>query len=457
MFIRERKCQWLFPRNVVRVVVASAVALMSSVDAFTVVRTTTSTSHSTGTLIKFSKQSSYQQQFPRYCHRGRKTTVLFRIRCENKYYQLEEMEDRENCTTELFLKEDGTVLIGDTDGPLWTSAVGEWVIAPGSNDFVMTITKSFQAGQDNSDMGEFEYELERTFQGEMTEVGESVAITGVMLCDDPITGKGQEVGFFNMIDGTDVRSDKRADARSGTRDQSELEAMQRNPVGVTGHDGIPSSFQPQQWTSPSSSSPPPPPPSSPYGGFGVPEQDPYGYGPPIGQPDPYSLQQPVLSYEEQLRQQQRGFSNDYGGYGQGAPMTQPHDDPYTSFYNQIQSPPHDLPYGYSPQSVPSGMESGFREPPPQQRQQPQDSYDYSIRGGNRPTLDPYGGGNFEPQSPHPSEAFGGYGQRSYGTYESDDPGYGGSPPPSPPQTNFNDPYGGYDPTMPANGGYPYGD
>jgi hypothetical protein len=50
--------------------------------------------------------------------------MLYRIRCENKYYQLEEMEDRENCTTELFLKEDGQVLIGETDGPLWTEAVG---------------------------------------------------------------------------------------------------------------------------------------------------------------------------------------------------------------------------------------------------------------------------------------------------------------------------------------------
>ena len=37
------------------------------------------------------------------------TTVLYRIRCENKYYQLEELEDADNCTTELFLKSNGVV------------------------------------------------------------------------------------------------------------------------------------------------------------------------------------------------------------------------------------------------------------------------------------------------------------------------------------------------------------
>jgi hypothetical protein len=58
---------------------------------------------------------------------ARYKTVLYRIRCENKYYQLEEMEDRDNCTTELFLKENGEVLIGETDGPLWTEAVGKCI------------------------------------------------------------------------------------------------------------------------------------------------------------------------------------------------------------------------------------------------------------------------------------------------------------------------------------------
>jgi hypothetical protein len=34
----------------------------------------------------------------------------------NKYYQLEELEDRDDCSTEVLLKDDGTVIAGATDG-----------------------------------------------------------------------------------------------------------------------------------------------------------------------------------------------------------------------------------------------------------------------------------------------------------------------------------------------------
>jgi WW domain len=148
------------------------------------------------------------------------TTQLLGIRCDNKYYQLEEMEDRETCTTELFLKEDGTVLLGDTDGPLWESATGYWQVKPGTDDFSMSICKSFRTGSENRDMGEFEFQVTRTFEGEMIMVGESVAITGVMKHepDDQEQQRQQqqrlEVGFFNMIDSTEIRIDKRLDTAS---------------------------------------------------------------------------------------------------------------------------------------------------------------------------------------------------------------------------------------------------
>ena len=47
--------------------------------------------------------------------------------------------------------------------------------------------------------------VKRTFSGEMTLVGESVGITGVMENVDETLGVNNEVGFFNMIDGTDER------------------------------------------------------------------------------------------------------------------------------------------------------------------------------------------------------------------------------------------------------------
>lgn len=123
------------------------------------------------------------------------SVAMYGIRCENKYYQLEEMEDKESCTTELFLLEDGGVEFGETDGPLWTSAVGGWKIFPGTDNFQMDIVRKFSTGTSGRDMGEFDYEIVRSFVGEMTEVGESVGIAGVMNSAD-----NQEVGFFSMID-----------------------------------------------------------------------------------------------------------------------------------------------------------------------------------------------------------------------------------------------------------------
>lgn len=113
------------------------------------------------------------------------------------------MEDKDNCTTELFLKEDRTIEFGDTDGPMWKEAVGVWQVVPGTDDFSMRISRTFSSGQPNTDMGEFMFEVSRTYAGEMTMVGESVGITGVAYAKKPMGEEmEQEVGYFNMIDGT---------------------------------------------------------------------------------------------------------------------------------------------------------------------------------------------------------------------------------------------------------------
>lgn len=111
------------------------------------------------------------------------------------------MEDKENSTTELFLNVDRTVEFGDTDGPQWSEISGNWEIVPGTNDFTMKIHKKFKTGNEGSALGEFEFSVDRIFSGEMTEVGESVAITGIMRSDDD-----REVGYFNMIDATNERT-----------------------------------------------------------------------------------------------------------------------------------------------------------------------------------------------------------------------------------------------------------
>lgn len=191
------------------------------------------------------------------------------------------MEDKENSTTELFLSDNGLIEFGETDGPLWSEAEGRWHVEPGTDDFSMIIFRRFNTGSSSTDMGEFSYEIGRTYTGTMTKVGECVGITGVMHTQaDEFGTPDQEVvrdnkkvwsiylacftwaltslfafqGYFNMIDGTwrtkcgpfrvlktalvvhdmheltallsfyptgtDIREDRRPDARLGVRSSS---------------------------------------------------------------------------------------------------------------------------------------------------------------------------------------------------------------------------------------------
>lgn len=123
-----------------------------------------------------------------------------------KYFQLEELEDKETATTELFLQEDHTVSLGVTDGPISKNAQGTWMQGE-DGSFAMNITRTFEAGREETtwtDMGEFDFNVERTFTGEMSFVGACIAVTGAIHSVDAILGD-REVGFFNMIDTTDIR------------------------------------------------------------------------------------------------------------------------------------------------------------------------------------------------------------------------------------------------------------
>lgn len=48
-------------------------------------------------------------------------------------------------------------------------------------------------------------EVTKYYRGDMTKVGESVAVTGVMCTSDTIDNTEIEVGYFNMIDATAER------------------------------------------------------------------------------------------------------------------------------------------------------------------------------------------------------------------------------------------------------------
>lgn len=127
-----------------------------------------------------------------------------------RYFQLEESEDQETCTTELFFNADGSIFLGETDGPLPTRASGTWQQDPHDDSITMNISRTFNAGQPQTeftDMGEFHFTVERIFEGQVSNVGAVLGLTGSIYDVDDVFGDRQ-VGFFNMIDTTDVKLNK---------------------------------------------------------------------------------------------------------------------------------------------------------------------------------------------------------------------------------------------------------
>ena len=125
-----------------------------------------------------------------------------------KHFQLEELEDAEKCTTDILLNSDMTVTVGSTDGPFFSSSYGTWSESTDESRFEMKLSRTYTAGGDSkdaTDIGEFTYEVERTFSGSLTIVGGTLAaMEGVILDIDELFGT-RELGFFNMIDTTEAR------------------------------------------------------------------------------------------------------------------------------------------------------------------------------------------------------------------------------------------------------------
>ena len=129
---------------------------------------------------------------------------------EGRHFQLEELEESEASTTIVLLNPDHTITLGTTDGPLCLASSGIWTEVQDTVDgnkryFEMKLARTFQTGHSGStstDIGEFEYSVERTYIGEITLVGGSLlAMNGQILDVDDIFGE-RRVGFFNMIDTT---------------------------------------------------------------------------------------------------------------------------------------------------------------------------------------------------------------------------------------------------------------
>ncbi|KAL7440428.1 hypothetical protein ACHAXH_006863 [Discostella pseudostelligera] len=142
---------------------------------------------------------------------------LFASRADltTKEYQLEELEDREECETELWLNDDGSVTLGETNGPLYKSYHGDWhVIETASEDdkpFRMRLTRTYDASSRSgaNKIGDFTYDITREFWGSIEMIGDSISVSGKMHGSSyngsdvylgELSMNESEVGYFTMID-----------------------------------------------------------------------------------------------------------------------------------------------------------------------------------------------------------------------------------------------------------------
>ncbi|KAL7536907.1 hypothetical protein ACHAXR_012120 [Thalassiosira sp. AJA248-18] len=119
-----------------------------------------------------------------------------------KEFQLEELEDKEECETELWLNNDGTVTLGLTNGPQYSGCNGDWhIIETASEDeqpFRMRLTRSYEVAK-----GGASYDVTREFWGSIEMVGASISVSGKI--HGGIGANEQfpidsELGYFTMID-----------------------------------------------------------------------------------------------------------------------------------------------------------------------------------------------------------------------------------------------------------------
>eukprot|EP00584_Thalassiosira_punctigera_P025520 CAMPEP_0172550668 /NCGR_PEP_ID=MMETSP1067-20121228/31555_1 /TAXON_ID=265564 ORGANISM="Thalassiosira punctigera, Strain Tpunct2005C2" /NCGR_SAMPLE_ID=MMETSP1067 /ASSEMBLY_ACC=CAM_ASM_000444 /LENGTH=304 /DNA_ID=CAMNT_0013338305 /DNA_START=38 /DNA_END=949 /DNA_ORIENTATION=+ len=132
-----------------------------------------------------------------------------------KEYQLEELEDKEECETEVWLNDDGSVTLGATNGPMFASGKGDWHLietaTEGDLPFRMRLTRAYESTSSGvGKMGDVTYEVTREFWGNIEMIGDSIAVSGKIHGNpNPNSGNAHvdnlavleyELGYFTMID-----------------------------------------------------------------------------------------------------------------------------------------------------------------------------------------------------------------------------------------------------------------
>ena len=141
---------------------------------------------------------------------------LANINLAGRYFQIEEMEDSETRTTGLVLEQNGTITTLISDIPCFKEAFGTWELTE-DGQVLMNMARTFKAGTKKvleTDMGEFEFCMERTYTAELIFIGECVGAEGAIHLVHEKWGD-EKVGFFSMIDTETSPDDQAFDPSQG--------------------------------------------------------------------------------------------------------------------------------------------------------------------------------------------------------------------------------------------------
>lgn len=141
--------------------------------------------------------ASHATAFSMVTNNNKPNTLLNTDDIVNNFFQLEENEQGQSCCTGIFLSPDNTISFLETDGPAPKETTGMWELDE-DGSLTMTIKRIFNAGLPNTDMGEFNFALERCFTGTMENIGNQVGFKGKVIVEDDVL-EDAHVGYFAML------------------------------------------------------------------------------------------------------------------------------------------------------------------------------------------------------------------------------------------------------------------
>lgn len=124
-------------------------------------------------------------------------TMLARSALVDREYQLEELEDSVDSISALYLRADGGVTHGQTDGPVPESMDGEWVYNEDERELVLQLERHFKEG-------DIRFSVKRVLRGHLDgndRDGDMAMFAGNIYQDAKDIGdKTAAVGHFSMCD-----------------------------------------------------------------------------------------------------------------------------------------------------------------------------------------------------------------------------------------------------------------